>query len=109
MLAHLAIFKRPNITKTYSKLAKFLTNLNQQYINTANQAITYCLRTKSTAIKYSGEVFGAYVYFRNPEGEDVTFYGASNVAFVDYIETRRSSQGYLFMLFRGLIDWKATL
>ena len=49
------------------------------------------------------------MYFRNPEGEDVTFYGASDAAFADHRETRRSSQGYLFMLFEGLIDWKATL
>jgi hypothetical protein len=75
----------------------------------ANLAITYCLATKSTAIEYSGEAFGAHVYYRNPEGEDVTFYGASDAAFADDKETRRSSQGYLFMLFGGLIDWKATL
>ena len=43
------------------------------------------------AIKYSGEAFGVYVYFRNPEGEDITFYGASDAAFADYKETRRSS------------------
>ena len=49
------------------------------------------------------------MYFRNPEGEDVTFYGAFDAAFADHKETRRSSQGYLFMLFGGLIDWKATL
>jgi len=43
------------------------------------------------AIKYSSEVFRVYVYFRNPKGEDITFYGASNIAFTDYKETRRSS------------------
>jgi hypothetical protein len=43
------------------------------------------------AIKYSGEVFRAHVYFRNPKGEDITFYGASNIVFTDYKETRRSS------------------
>ena len=41
-----------------------------------------------TVIEYSGEVYGAYIYFKNPKGEDVTFYGASNVVFVDYKETR---------------------
>jgi hypothetical protein len=43
------------------------------------------------AIKYSGEAFGVYIYFRNPKGEDVTFYGVSNIVFMDYKETRRSS------------------
>ena len=109
MLAYLAVFGRPDITKTHSKLAEFLTNPNQKHLDAVNQAIAYCLGTKSTAIKYSGEAYGAYVYFRNPEGEDITFYGASDAAFADHKETRWSSQGYLFMLFGGLIDWKATL
>ena len=43
------------------------------------------------AIKYSGEAFGVYIYYRNLEGEDVTFYGVSNAAFTDDKETRRSS------------------
>ena len=103
------MFGRPNIAKIYLKLAEFLTNPNQKYLDVVNQAIAYCLRTKSTAIEYSGEVYRVYVYFKNPEGEDVTFYGASDAAFADYKDTRWSSQGYLFMLFGGLIDWKATL
>ena len=44
-----------------------------------------------------------------PKKKDITFYGASDAAFADNKETRRSSQGYLFILFGGLIDWKATL
>ena len=43
------------------------------------------------AIKYSGEVFRAYIYFRNPKGEDVTFYRASDAAFADNKDTRWSS------------------
>ena len=56
-----------------------------------SQAIAYCLGIKSIAIKYLGEVYGAYVYFRNPKGEDITFYGASDAVFTDYRDTRRSS------------------
>ena len=91
MLAHLTVFRRPNIAKTHSKLAEFLTNPNWWCLNAANQTIAYCLRTKSIAIKYSGEAFRAHVYFRNPKGEDITFYRASNVAFADHIETKQSS------------------
>jgi hypothetical protein len=40
------------------------------------------------AIKYSAKVFRAYIYFRNPKGEDVTFYGVSNIVFADNKETR---------------------
>ena len=47
-------------------------------------AIAYCLRIKLTAIKYSSEIFRAYIYFRNSKGEDITFYKASNIVFTDY-------------------------
>ena len=49
------------------------------------------LKQNLIAIKYSGEVYSTYIYFRNPKGEDITFYGASNTAFIDYKETRQSS------------------
>ena len=98
-----------NTTKSHSKLAKFLTNPNQKHLNIADQAISYCLRIKQTAIKYSGEAFRAHIYYRNLEGEDITFYRASNIVFADDKETRQSSQGYLFILFGGLINQKATL
>src|SRR6266567_2785674 len=98
-----------NIAKTHSRLTEFLTNLSQKHLDVANQAIAYCFKTKSTAIKYSSKVYRAHIYFRNPKGEDITFYRASNTAFADYKETKQSSQKYLFMLFRGLINWKATL
>ena len=88
MLTHLTVFKRPNIAKTHSKLAKFLTNPNQKHFNTANQAIAYCLKTKSTAIKYFSKVYSTYIYFKNPKGEDITFYRAFNIAFIDHKETK---------------------
>jgi hypothetical protein len=91
LLAYLTVYRRPNITKSYSKLAEFLTNLNQKHHYIANQAISYSLRIKLTAIEYFSEAFRVHVYYRNPEGEDVTFYGASNAAFADDKETRRSS------------------
>ncbi len=90
-LIYLTVFRRPNIAKTHLKLAEFLTNPNQKHLDAANQAIAYCLGIKSTAIEYSGEAYGAHVYFKNPKGEDVTFYGAFDAAFADYKDTRWSS------------------
>ena len=43
------------------------------------------------AIKYFAKAYRAYIYFRNPKKEDITFYRAFNAAFMDYIETRQSS------------------
>jgi len=65
------------------KLVEFLINPNQKHFDAANQAIAYCLGIKSTAIEYSGEAFRAHIYFKNPKGEDITFYKAFNAAFTD--------------------------
>jgi hypothetical protein len=37
------------------------------------------------------------------------FLGATDAAFADDVETRGSSQGYLFQLFNMTVDWKSTL
>ena len=61
---------------------------NIPYINIVNKVITYYLKIKSIAIKYSSKVFRVYIYFINPKGEDITFYRISNIVFIDYKETR---------------------
>ncbi|KAI0603728.1 Pol-like protein, partial [Pyrenophora tritici-repentis] len=37
-----------------------------------------------------------------------TFFGAADASFGDDVETRRSSAGYVFMLYGMPVDWKAT-
>jgi hypothetical protein len=44
-----------------------------------------------------------------PQELEPLFYGASDAAFADEPETRRSSQGYIFKLYGLPIDWKATV
>ncbi len=36
------------------------------------------------------------------------FARASNVVFSNDLVTRKSTEGYLFTLFKGLIDWQST-
>ncbi|KAI2484853.1 hypothetical protein Ptr902_03793 [Pyrenophora tritici-repentis] len=38
-----------------------------------------------------------------------TFFGAADASFGDDVETRRSSAGYVFMLYGMPVDWKATV
>jgi hypothetical protein len=40
---------------------------------------------------------------------DPIFFRASDASFADDVETRRSSQGYVFQLFGMTVDWKSTL
>jgi hypothetical protein len=49
-------------------------------------------------------------YLATPQDyRDPIFFGASDAAFADDVETRRSSQGYVFQLFGMTVDWKSTL
>ncbi|KAF7577972.1 Dimer-Tnp-hAT domain containing protein [Pyrenophora tritici-repentis] len=49
-------------------------------------------------------------YLATPQDyRDPIFFGASDASFADDVETRRSSQGYVFQLFGMTVDWKSTL
>src|SRR2546423_10713427 len=43
--------------------------------------------------------------FRSETNSQQVFVGASDAAFADDTATRRSTEGYLFKLFGGAIDW----
>ena len=62
----------------------------------ANQVIAYLLTTKTLSIQFSDNA------------EEPTFVPSSDAAFADDAQTRKSSFGYLFQLYGGPIDWKAT-
>jgi hypothetical protein len=62
-----------------------------------DRAISYLYGTKTLAIEYSAACNG-----------DQVFTCASDAAYADDSTTRRSTEGYLFQLFRGAIDWRST-
>ncbi len=59
--------------------------------------IQYLYSTKKKALRYGGEENKAYL-----------FICASNTSFADNMLDRKSSQGYIILLFRGAIAWKAS-
>jgi hypothetical protein len=61
----------------------------------ADQAITYLYRTKTDAIEYA---------VLPSAGEKQIFFCASNAAFADDPQTRRSTGGFLYKLFGGPTD-----
>jgi hypothetical protein len=86
-----------NVVRTVSKLSEFSRNLLLIYDAAATRAIAYLYQTKTLAIEYLEETLKNYIFIR-----------ASDVAFGDDLVTRRSTEGYLFTLFRGPIDWRLT-
>jgi hypothetical protein len=69
-----------------------------------NHVWRYLYGTRHLAIRASKQIAesSSYVWDKS------LFYGASDAAFTDDVECRRSSHGYLFKLYGMPIDWKAT-
>ena len=96
-ILYAAIITRPDVAKTASKLSEFLQNPSPRHHAAADQAISYLYGTKGLAIEFSADTDEANI-----------FACSSDAAFADDKETRRSSEGYLFKLFGGAIEWHST-
>ena len=93
-----AITTRADIAFSASKLSEFLTNPSKHHQEAAMRVLQYLAHTKYYTIVYDGQII-------DPQ---TVFMASSDASFADDVETRFSSQGYVFKLFEGLIDWKAT-
>jgi hypothetical protein len=89
-----AVISRPDIAFATAKLAQFLKNPDPDHLAAANRVIAYLNGTRNLAIEFS----------RN---SSEIFLCASDAAFADDEITRKSSDGYLFKLYDGPIDWRA--
>jgi hypothetical protein len=90
-----AAISRPDISCATSKLASFLQNPTKEHFAAADRTLQYLCSTRSYAIEFSGE------------NTAQIFKCASDAAYADDPNTRRSSDGFLFQLYGGAIDWKA--
>lgn len=84
---------RPDAAKASSKLAEHLLNPSPAHMDAADRVISYLYGTRTLAIEYS------------PGGANCEF--SSDAAFAD-TEDRKSSEGYLFKMFGGAVDWRAS-
>ena len=91
-----AVISRPDIALSVSKLSQFLQNPSPTHLAAANRVLHYLYATQNRSIEYSGHYGGEI------------FLCSSDASFADDSETRKSSDGYLFQLFGGPIDWKAS-
>lgn len=94
-LSFAAAISRPDIAHATSRLSSFLQNPTQAHLAAANRTIQYLCSTRGYAIEYSGE------------NTSQIFKCASDAAYADDVDTRRSSDGFLFQLYGGAIDWRA--
>ena len=90
-----AITTRPDVAFAASRLARFNQNPGDSHHKAADQVIQYLYATKGQALRY-GDDTGAR-----------SFICASDASFADNTLDRKSSQGYIMLLFGGPIAWKA--
>jgi hypothetical protein len=101
---YLAVITRPDIA-----LAVFLTNPSPRHRAEADRIISYLRDTKYVAIEYSANgIHQASIKTYPHETRHPVFEASSDAAFGDDPDTRRRSEGFLFRLFGGPVDWKAT-
>jgi hypothetical protein len=91
-----AVVTRPDIARTASKLAEFQTNPGPEHLAAAKKTIKYLYGSKGLALQYGPEIGEAIVQ------------SSSDASFGDDRTNRKSTEGYLFILFGGPIDWKST-
>src|SRR5436189_3101702 len=90
------ITTRLDIAFAVSRLARFNTNPGEIHHKTADRTIQYLYNTKGKALRYGDD-----------DNEARSFICASDASFADNTLDRKSSQGYIILLFRGAIAWKA--
>ena len=106
---YLAVITRPDIALAVSLLAVFLANPSPRHRAEADRIICYLRDTKYLAIEYSADgINQASIKTYPHETRHPVFEACSDAAFGDDPDTRRSSEGFLFRLFGGPVDWKAT-
>jgi len=95
-LLYAAVTTRPDIAFAVSRLARFNQNPSEAHQQAAERVIQFLYNTRYMAICYGGDNDGVRA-----------FVCASDASFADNSIDRKSSQGYIMMLFGGPIAWRA--
>jgi len=91
-----AVMTRPDVSCAIQKLAEFLVNPSPLHRAAADRTIAYLYGTRRRAIQYRYTLDEQY------------FQCSSDASYGDDVATRKSTEGYLFFLFGGPIDWRCT-
>ncbi|CRG92922.1 hypothetical protein PISL3812_10003 [Talaromyces islandicus] len=97
-LQYAAVTTRADVAFAASHLSQFLKNPSQEHITAADHAIAYLYQTRDRAIQYTAP---------EPSVKNEVFIAASDAAYADNHD-RRSSQGSVYKLYGGIVEWHAT-
>ena len=90
-MLYIVIILRVDVAFVALRLSHFLTNPSLEHLAAVNWTIRYLFGTRFLAITYSYKL------------RDSQLIIASDALFADDLDTRRSSNSYIVILFRGLI------
>ena len=99
------VITRADVARVASKLAKYLKNLDPQYLAAADHCIWYLYSTRYLAIEYSainhvGELTTISAIMTSNE----IFYNTVDISYASSLD-RHSVEGYIFKLFSSVINW----
>jgi len=92
-----AVYTRPDISHSTSRLSEYLQNPTQQHIEAVNHLILYLICSKFLGLEFDG----------NHQYPVEAFMGSSDASFADDALTRWSSMGFTFSFFLGMVHWRA--
>ena len=75
-------------------LFKHLINFSEKHMALAVRCLDYLFLIKKYAIEFNAQI----------NSSNIVFCLSSDASYIDDIDTRRNTQGYIFILFGGLID-----
>jgi hypothetical protein len=84
---------RPDAARATAKLSEFLTNPGPRHHEAIDRVIVYLYHTRFLALQYGGGQHAISIF--------------SDASFGDNLD-RKSSQGLLYQIYGGPVDWKAT-
>jgi len=96
-LNYAAVITRPDVAFAATKLSEHLRNPSPRHLELGMRTIRYLAGTKHLSICYDGQ----------PATNKSTCSAYSDSSYADDTQTRQSSQGYVFLLFGGAVDWTA--
>ena len=94
-----AISTRPDVAFAVSRLSRHNVNPSQLHHDAADRVLSYLYATRSLAITLGSS--------SNSDKKEI-FICASDASFADNSLDRKSSHGYVMMLFNGPISWKSS-
>jgi hypothetical protein len=95
-LLYATTIMRLDAARAANKLSDFLQNLGPVHLEAANRVIAYLFSTRLSSPQYSAD------------HKETPLICATNAVYADNSLTRRSTAGFVFLLFGGPIDWKFT-